>query len=143
MCEKRPPTTAQLPSGQAPREARAVARAALCAHHAAAADAAVELIASELVTDSVRHGSPPIDLTIECQVTEVVVTVTDAGSWRPPAQGEAPDLSWVLVDKVARSWGVEPTSTGRMLWCCIPSGTAPEGERSDRRLSRVVRYAPG
>jgi hypothetical protein len=143
MCEENTPTTAQLPPGEAPREARTVARAALCLHHAAAADAAVELIASELVTDSVRHGAPPIELTIECHVTEVVVTVTDAGSWRPPAQGEAPDLSWVLVDKIARSWGVEPTSTGRMLWCSIPSGAVPEGEPGDRRPTRVVKYASG
>ena len=141
MCDNIPQTTVSLPAGEAPREARRVVRAALCREHAERADAAVELIASELVTDSVKHGAPPIELTVECQVADVLVSVRDGGSWLPSPGLTSQDLSWMLIDKVARSWGVEPVPDGRLLWCRVPSGELPSADDPDRRGRTVVRVA--
>jgi hypothetical protein len=138
MCQDTPPTIVSLLPGEAPREAREVARAALCRGHAAAADAAVELIASELVTDSVRHGVPPIELSVDCRVADVQITVVDGGSWRPRPDAVGRDLAWVLVDKIARDWGVEVTATGRRLWCSVPSGSVPEAADGAVRRHRVI-----
>jgi hypothetical protein len=112
-------------------------RACLCRAHADAAEAAVELVASELVTDSVRRGAPPIDLTVECQVSLVEVIVADRGQWLPRDETVDVDLSWVLVDKIARAWGIEPAASGRRLWCTVPTGQPPRA--TDRRRPRTVR----
>jgi hypothetical protein len=113
-------------------------RACLCRTHADAAEAAVELVASELVTDSVRRGAPPIDLTVECQVGLVEVVVADRGQWLPLAESADADLSWVLIDKIARTWGIEPAPSGRRLWCTVPTGQPPRATERQPRTVRVV-----
>lgn len=141
MCEQTPISRTRLASVEAPRQARAVVRDSLCRAHAEAAEAAVELVASELVTESVRHGAPPLELFLHCQVSHVAVEVTDGGPWRPLTDDARSDLSWVLVAKIARAWGGEPVPTGRRLWCTVPSGGSPVGDELEPRRHRIVRLA--
>lgn len=146
MCDKTPRTFVSLSTSvDAPSRARSFADSALCPDHAAEADAAVKLMASELVTDAVLYGAAPIEVSLECRVSDCVVTVTEGSTARrEPEGGAAPqrlgitrsgssspqrELFMLLVDKVAREWGIEPGAEGRRLWCTVPTGTVVHGSR--------------
>jgi hypothetical protein len=135
MCEKTSPASVSLAATEeAPARARSAAGTCLCLHHAADARAAVSLLTSELVTDAVMFGAPPIEISLECRVTDYLVTVTDGGSLGAHFNGrdgvmyqgaEEPhrELSMLIIDKVARDWGIESRPGGRNLWCVVPTGT--------------------
>ena len=81
---------------------------------------AVQLLVSELVTNSVRHGrlglSQWIDLCVETTPRSVRVSVTDAGVGfdrpeGPPRPGDPSGWGLYLVDQMADRWGV--THDGR------------------------------
>lgn len=84
----------------------------------------VQLLVTELVTNSVRHGSPsPAGIGIIVEVTGATVRleVTDAGRGFTP--GSAEDLGdlasgWglYLVDRLATSWGTEAAGDGTRVW---------------------------
>ena len=106
-------------STAAPAAARAFARANGCADHPAQLDEALLLI-TELVTNSVRYGSPTLLLAIECLGSNLKVRVRD-GSTALPQQRPAHD------DEALPSWkrsvtpvGVEPVSdedgSGKVVW---------------------------
>lgn len=157
MCDKTPRTFVALSTSvDAPSKARSFADRALCLDHAAEADAAVKLMASEFVTDAVLYGAAPIEVSLECRVSDCVVTVTEqsAGPRRSSKTVEASvaaarlgapqrELSMLLVDKVAREWGIEPGADGRKLWATVPTGTVAHGSRHRLRdpgeaLPRIV-----
>ena len=145
MCDKTPKTFVSLSTSvDAPSRARSFADSALCPDHAAEADAAVKLMASEFVTDAVLYGAAPIEVSLECRVSDCVVTVTERSTARREPEGAAThrlgttrsgsgtpqrELSMLLVDKVAREWGIEPGAEGRRLWCTVPTGTVVHGSR--------------
>jgi ribosomal protein S18 acetylase RimI-like enzyme/anti-sigma regulatory factor (Ser/Thr protein kinase) len=117
--------TWSLPAGPA------VARAARGAVHEALAEDDVDvevvaLCASELATNALLHGDPPIQLELSVADGFVRVAVHDAGSGTvslreagadPTAQGRG--LS--LVAAVSERWGVQPTAIGKTVWCDIAS----------------------
>ena len=45
-------------------------------------------IAQEAVANAVRHGAPPIVLSCRTAAASLLMTVTDAGSWRPPTPAD-------------------------------------------------------
>ncbi len=157
MCDKTPRTFVSLtPSVDAPGRARSFADRSLCLDHAAEADAAVKLMASELVTDAVLYGAAPIEVSLECRVSDYVVTVTERSTASPGPTGSSRrqsepttfgppqrELAMLLVDKVASEWGIEPGADGRKLWCTVPTGTVAHGNRRglhelDDALPRIV-----
>jgi anti-sigma regulatory factor (Ser/Thr protein kinase) len=74
----------------------------------------VLLLATELVTNAFRHGSPPITLTIDRGAGTLRVEVEDAGGGRPtrdPAPGPAGGWGLLLVEEAADRWGVVDGST--------------------------------
>ena len=74
----------------------------------------VLLLATELVTNAFRHGSPPISLTIDRQAGALRVEVEDAGEGRParePDPGPAGGWGLLLVEEAADRWGVVDGST--------------------------------
>jgi serine/threonine-protein kinase RsbW len=102
-----------------PAEARAaqVARATLEPYLAAVdpdrrGDA--RLLVTELVTNAIRHGRPPVSLTIEQEGSCLRVDVEDAGAGRPLRRPEpGADGGWglLLVESSADRWGVADGST--------------------------------
>ncbi len=90
----------------------------------------LELVASELVTNAVRHGTESdreeITLTADLQANAVAVTVTDPGSGFDPAAprpqpGSGGGFGLYLVQELAAAWQVE---------------RRPEGTRVTARLAR-------
>jgi len=107
------------------RDARTVIRQTLRSiSHDRAERAAV--CGSELVANAVRHGSPPIVLTVLVGAEDVVVAVAD-GSREPPRPRTAePDdptgRGTLIVERLADRWGVDFLPGGKQVWCQITLG---------------------
>jgi anti-sigma regulatory factor (Ser/Thr protein kinase) len=84
---------------------------------APALDTAV-LVAHELVTNALRHGSEPIALDLAVDAREVAVTVTDHGGGEPhvvePYDGGGRGLA--IIDALTDEWGVEPCDGAKKVW---------------------------
>jgi anti-sigma regulatory factor (Ser/Thr protein kinase) len=84
------------------------------------------LMLTELVTNAVRHGGArngePVTVTLERWPGLLRVSVSDPGSgfqWRPPDPRRPPEeggYGLVLVDRMARRWGVEPRADSTTVW---------------------------
>ncbi|HEX6878037.1 MAG TPA: ATP-binding protein [Nocardioidaceae bacterium] len=133
MCDLTPDNLVTLSESElAPFEARSYVRQHACPEHATIALDALSLIASELVTNAVRHGQPPIVLRLSCLTSEVRLSVTDTGTRLPRprlphAQGTRGGLGLglVIVARVAQEWGTIPLPLGKEVWCRIPTGMLP------------------
>jgi len=87
----------------------------------------LQLLVTELVTNSVRHGSPGaagaagVGVVVELSEAAVRLEVTDAGSgFTPGPREDLGDLAsgWglYLVDRLATEWGTEPAGEGTRVW---------------------------
>jgi anti-sigma regulatory factor (Ser/Thr protein kinase) len=81
----------------------------------------VALLTSELVTNAIRHGEPPVRLLAERSDSSVTVSVEDASSRSPaPVQDTAWDAGGGrglhLVDHLADGWGVTLNGHGKRVW---------------------------
>ncbi|AUG80417.1 histidine kinase [Kitasatospora sp. MMS16-BH015] len=81
---------------------------------------ATELILSELITNAIRYGAPPVRVRLLYDTT-LVCEVTDASS-------TAPHLRWAattdeggrgifLVAQLTHRWGTRYTPQGKVIWC--------------------------
>ncbi|MFD8895522.1 MULTISPECIES: PAS domain S-box protein [unclassified Streptomyces] len=82
------------------------------------------LLASELLSNAVRHGSGPVRLRMRQAGRELGVEVCDASPVLPQARFAAPDAEsgrgLLLVDSLASSWGTLPTADGKAVWFSLP-----------------------
>jgi anti-sigma regulatory factor (Ser/Thr protein kinase) len=123
----------------APSEARSHVRKHGCPEHGALALDALLLITSELVTNAVQHGQPPIVFRLSCLTREMRLSVSDEGPELPREQGThgAPHnagrlprvggLGLVILDKTSREWGTTPLTTGKEVWSLVPTGPPRRG----------------
>ncbi|WP_375496858.1 ATP-binding protein [uncultured Jatrophihabitans sp.] len=109
----------------APSDARLFARQALLdlvGHDVAGGmlGGDVELIVSELVTNSVRAASPIVHVALSLSEAKLLVSVGDeAAGW--PEQREAGihdtgGRGLPLVSAISSSWGVRMLETGKTVW---------------------------
>jgi len=95
-------------------------------------DHTVNLLTSELVTNSVRHCPVPQDIRLDAVLEDgfARVAVTDHGpGFDPQIRHEANGFGLRLVDKLASRWGVERLDAGTRVWF--------EVDRRRRRFDRV------
>ncbi len=123
MCAVTPPAQMRLPdSAQAPATARAFLRGAACSTHQAQVFDEAELLVSELATNAVLHGAPPIIVRVECDGSEGLrVSVTDGEPRSPIPQEAGPEdgagRGIRLVDVISNRWGVHPhPGEGKEVW---------------------------
>jgi serine phosphatase RsbU (regulator of sigma subunit)/anti-sigma regulatory factor (Ser/Thr protein kinase) len=73
---------------------------------------AMLLVTSELVTNSLRHGEPPVMLTLDRRRGRLRLTVSDQGSKTPRPRLAGPDATGgrglFLVSALATAWKIEP-----------------------------------
>jgi two-component sensor histidine kinase len=83
----------------------------------------VALLVTELVTNAILHARTPLQLQIDTGDDHVRLCVEDASDRRPERRTYASDAvtgrGLTLVEKLASSWGVEATPSGKAVWCEI------------------------
>jgi anti-sigma regulatory factor (Ser/Thr protein kinase) len=79
-----------------------------------------ELLVSELVTNAVLHARSETRVTVEREGTTVRVSVCDDSQARPRLRNYGPEAvtgrGLVIVDRIAKRWGVEPSDAGKCVW---------------------------
>jgi anti-sigma regulatory factor (Ser/Thr protein kinase) len=102
--------------------ARQFLRRATCAEHQGHVLEDAVLLVSEVVTNSVVHGGPPIVLAVDCEhTTGLKVRVRDgshelpkprdAGVWAGGGRGLG------LLERLSDDWGVDPDpGDGKEVW---------------------------
>jgi anti-sigma regulatory factor (Ser/Thr protein kinase) len=107
-----------------PSAARAFALASGCTEHATDVLDEALLLISELVTNSVKYGGPPILLAIECDGQGLRVRVRDGAAALPQQRtasvSDESGRGLALVDLISNAWGVEPVEdeygVGKAVW---------------------------
>lgn len=82
----------------------------------------VLLATSEVVTNALEHGGPPVELSVDCDGDTVRVEVRDGSPLPPRPCDEVPGPSSVrgrgmlIVDRCADRWGFEARADGKAVW---------------------------
>lgn len=128
MCETTARAELLLPiSSTSPAAAREFVRHSGCPEHANDLLEDALLLITELVTNSVRYGGPPIVLAIECDGEGLHVRVRDGSQDLPrPTEADPEDeggRGLTLVELLTTTWGVEPVAdeygTGKEVWFAL------------------------
>ena len=83
----------------------------------------VQLVVSELATNAMRHGRPPIDVLVRRAAERVFVSVHDSGAASPrmrhPGILDNGGRGLLIVSSIAERWGTRQTDTGKSVWSMI------------------------
>ncbi|CAO5245742.1 ATP-binding protein [Frankia sp. AgKG'84/4] len=86
-----------------------------------------ELLVSELVTNAVKYGQPPLWLLIEMRPGLIHASVSDTSNALPQRRTVAPDAEGgrglLVLDALAGSWGTVVADSGKYLWFDLPIPT--------------------
>ncbi len=81
------------------------------------------LIVSELVTNAVRHGAPPVRLEVSLDARTVTVSVVDAAPAAPVARvadsAAEGGRGLLLIDLLSAEHGVRPEPPGKAVWAAL------------------------
>lgn len=83
------------------------------------------LLVGELVANAVRHGRPPVELTVTLGDGRVTIAVGDHGRAAPP-RARTEDLVATsgrglhIVATLAESWGTASGTPGTTVWFTLP-----------------------
>lgn len=84
----------------------------------------VQLVATELVTNAVRHAGSPVELSVAWTGDRIRVEARDDSTSRPAPPDDSPQTrhrGMRLVEDLSDSWGVEvPDGSGKVVWCEVP-----------------------
>jgi anti-sigma regulatory factor (Ser/Thr protein kinase) len=84
---------------------------------------AAELMATELATNCVQHAQTDFELTITRTQGQIRIEVRDTGAGSPvprsPTPRERTGRGLRIVEAMADSWGIEPSSRGKTVWFTV------------------------
>jgi anti-sigma regulatory factor (Ser/Thr protein kinase) len=87
------------------------------------------LLASEILTNAMRHARHAICLRLHRMPGEILAEVTDDYALLPqrtlPALSDEFGRGLALVEALAHRWGTLPTSTGKIVWFTLAIGGRP------------------
>ncbi|GAA2260138.1 hypothetical protein GCM10010145_32210 [Streptomyces ruber] len=79
-----------------------------------------ELVVSELVTNAIRHGAPPIQLRLVHDDTTLICEVSDSSGTAPHLRRamtfDEGGRGLLLVARLTRRWGSRHTADGKTIW---------------------------
>ncbi|WP_235948899.1 ATP-binding protein [Candidatus Frankia alpina] len=91
-----------------------------------------ELLVSELVTNAVKYGQPPLWLLIEMRPGLIHASVSDTSTVLPQRRAAAPDAEGgrglLVLDALAGSWGTVTAESGKYLWFDLPVPPVADGD---------------
>lgn len=129
MCTESPSArTTLVMDTSAAREARRFLDEAWCTAHLHVLRPQAEMVLGELVADAVRHGSPPVDVRLDCDGAAATIEVTDRDPDPGdllPSPGGRPRIS--LVDVLSDEWGVRTRPGGKTVWSRLVGVAAGAG----------------
>ena len=77
----------------------------------------IELAASELATNAIRHAMTPFELTIHVAPQRIRLEVADASPVMPALiQAPGPRHGLHIVDELAEEWGISAVDGGKIVW---------------------------
>jgi anti-sigma regulatory factor (Ser/Thr protein kinase) len=86
---------------------------------------AVELMVSELATNSVKHAHSDFKVSINDSAGEIRVEVRDTGRGQPvlrfPAPTEPSGRGLRIVEALSLAWGTADSPLGKTVWFTVPS----------------------
>jgi anti-sigma regulatory factor (Ser/Thr protein kinase) len=107
---------------------------------------AVELMTSELATNSVRHAHSGFELVIDDSRAQIRVEVSDSGEGEPvlrsPTIHERSGRGLHIVQALSAAWGSVPQAGGKMVWFTLPTRAHDEIERESARPRMGTRPLP-
>ncbi len=82
----------------------------------------VVLSMTELVTNSIKHGSGPVEVELRCHSDTLVLVVSDCSEQlphRPDTSAETETGRGIqIMESLATRWGVQPEpGGGKAVWC--------------------------
>jgi len=83
----------------------------------------VQLVTSELITNAIVHGEPPVRLLLHEGPADVVVAVFDRSSGRPRPDGDPIGGLRIVADVANERWGVWRGRGGKWVWARVGSGS--------------------
>ena len=121
MCSTTARSLRTLPQDvRAPGEARRFLQDAGCSEHATTVLEPAVLLVSEVVTNAVRHGGPPIVVEVDCDEVSLQVRVSDGSQALPVARSPRAEdeggRGMLLLELLSDAWGVEPEADGKAVW---------------------------
>jgi len=87
------------------------------------------LISSELVSNALLHGRPPLSMGCDCDCHRVLIEVSDGDAETASVARRTPDDSIPgghglnIVDALADSWGTELRTPGKSVWASVSDGS--------------------
>jgi PAS domain S-box-containing protein len=112
--------------------ARALASDQLTAWHLEDTAFVVELVLSELVTNAIRYGRPPIqlrlirDATLICEVSDSSNTAPHLRRARTFDEG---GRGLLIVAQLTHRWGCRQAPHGKIIWAEVPLSAADQADR--------------
>ena len=92
---------------------------------------AVELLVSELTTNSVKHARSAFTLQIEQSAGDIRVEVHDTGPGHPrlasPQPWELTGRGLRIVALMSATWGIDELDDGKTVWFTIATGALADG----------------
>ena len=86
---------------------------------------AIELMVSELATNSVKHAHSDFKVSINDSAGEIRVEVRDTGRGQPvlrfPAPTEPSGRGLRIVEALSLAWGTADSPRGKTVWFTVPS----------------------
>jgi anti-sigma regulatory factor (Ser/Thr protein kinase) len=118
------------PDHEAPASARALTRGWLSQHEMSEEVIfCAEVVVSELVTNAIRYGHPPLNLRVILDRT-LTVEVSDASATSPHLRhARATDeggRGLFIIAQLADRWGTRQTPEGKTIWVELRTGTVAE-----------------
>ena len=105
--------------------------------------AEVVLLASELVTNALLHGQPPVELRLRHGVGEVVLEVEDHATYLPrrlrPTLEDEHGRGLQIVAALSRQWGTRPTAHGKVVWCVLTTASDEARRAAPRPPAATLR----
>jgi serine phosphatase RsbU (regulator of sigma subunit) len=93
------------------------------------------LIATELVTNALRHAGTHLELRMQHPPGRLIIDVVDHDGRLPrlaqPSVDDEQHRGLLIVQRLASRWGARPTETGKIVWAELRLGAEPGGSWID------------